>query len=111
MASYSKKSRAFVLLSILLFPSLAFAAPRTYADLINFFVGIIKLLVPIIGGLALLAFFWGLGTFIFSAGDAKAHESGRSMMIYGLVALFAMMSIFGLISFVGNLIFGNGFSV
>lgn len=108
MALLTKRSLVGAVV-LVLFPTAAFAAPQTYADLINLFVGFIKLLIPIIGGMAVLVFFWGLGTFIFSAGDTSAHEKGRRIMIWGLVALFAMLSIYGLVSFAGNLIFGDSF--
>lgn len=53
---------------------------------------------PIIVALALLAFFWGLVTYIFQSGDAEKRKKGLSIMIWGIIALFVMLSIFGIIN-------------
>lgn len=64
----------------------------SFKDLINFSIGIVA-------ALALLAFFWGLVKYIAKADDEKAKESGKSIMIWGVVALFVMFSVFGLVRF------------
>ena len=55
-------------------------------------------------GIALLGFFWGLAMFIFSAGagDEGKRAEARSIMIYGVIALFVMVSVWGLVGFLGN---------
>lgn len=63
---------------------------------------IVKQLIVIMGGLALLGFFYGLAKFIFAAGDPKSHEQGRSIMIWGILALFVMVSVLGIINFFQN---------
>lgn len=62
----------------------------------------ISLLLPIVVALALLGFFWGLAKFIFSAGDEGAKDEGRRIMIWGVVALFVMVSVWGLVQFIGQ---------
>ena len=49
-------------------------------------------LIPLVLGLALLFFMWGIAKFIYSAGDAGKHEDGKQMMIWSIVALFIMVS-------------------
>ena len=61
---------------------------------------IVNLLLPLIVGIALVVFFWGLARFILSAGDEKARESGRSLMIWGVIAFVVMLSIWALVNFV-----------
>lgn len=63
---------------------------------------IIDLLLPIVAALALLYFFWGLAKFILAAGDEEAREKGKSIMIWGIVALFVLASVWGLVSFLGT---------
>jgi hypothetical protein len=58
--------------------------------------------ILVAAGLGLLAFFIGLVKFIFKSGDAKSHEEGRNQMIWGLIALFVMFSIWGLVRFIGT---------
>ena len=60
---------------------------------------IIKLAIPLVFGLALLAFFWGLAKFIFHAGNEDRIEEGKRIMLWGIIALFVMVSIWGLVSF------------
>jgi hypothetical protein len=59
--------------------------------------GLIKTATPIVVALALLGFFWGLATYIFSAGNPKNQAKGRSIMIWGILALFVMLSVFGIV--------------
>jgi hypothetical protein len=58
------------------------------------------LIIPIIFTLALLCFFWGIVKYIWSEGQGK--EEGRKIMIWGIVALFVMASVWGLVGFVQN---------
>ncbi len=74
--------------------------PANFSALIKIFFNLIQAIVPVIAGLALLAFFWGLVKFISRAGgDEKAVTEGRNLMIWGIIALFIMLSIWGILSF------------
>jgi len=66
---------------------------------------IVNLLIPVVTALALLFFFWGLAKFILAAGDEAAKDEGKRIMIWGVVALFVMAAVWGLIQFIGE-IFG-----
>src|SRR3990167_10734729 len=61
---------------------------------------IINLLIPIVFALALLFFFWGLAQYILASGDASKLEEGRNKMVWGVVALFVMASVWGLVRFI-----------
>ena len=76
-------------------------APQNFSDLINrFFLPLIQLIVPLIVSLAVLAFLIGLVKFLSRVGgDVKAVEEGKSLMIWGLLALFIMLSVYGLLRF------------
>lgn len=81
---------------------------RTLSDVVASFVGIIGLLLPLIVALTVLVFLWGLVKFIAKSGDAKGHEEGKSLMIWGLVGLFLMLSLFGVLRlFYTDLGFGS----
>ena len=58
----------------------------------------INRLLPIFFALAILYFFWGLLQYIRAAGDADKAKEGRSHMLWGIVALAVMVSVYGLIS-------------
>ncbi len=54
--------------------------------------------IPIVFALALLLFFWGVAKYILSAGTEK--DQGKRIMVWGVVALFVMSSIWGLTTFI-----------
>jgi len=99
----------YLLLAVVIIPKFVFAAPSDFSDAISMILDLIWLTIPVLVGLALLFFFWGLARFILKAGDVKAREDGRQVMIWGIVALFVMMSVWGLIAFAKKeLEFGGG---
>jgi len=61
---------------------------------INMFI---SLVFPIIIALALLVFLWGIAKFILQSGDEKAVENGKQLMIWGLVCLFCVVSVWGIV--------------
>ncbi|MDO8505184.1 MAG: hypothetical protein Q7S48_01215 [bacterium] len=68
--------------------------------LIEAFGGLINPLIAVLVGMALIVFFWGLARFIFRVGgDEKAVDDGKRIMKWGLLALFVMLSVWGIISF------------
>jgi hypothetical protein len=71
--------------------------PSTFAELVRLLLGLINPLLIIIVGLAILAFFKGLIAFIYKSGDEKAQKEGKNLMIWGLIAIFVMVSFMGII--------------
>lgn len=55
--------------------------------------------------LAVAVFSWGVIKFISSSADAKKREESKWLLIYGVIGLFAISSVYGLIYFIG-LFFG-----
>ena len=60
------------------------------------------IVIPLIIGLAVVYFLWGIATYILSSGDEEKKTEGRSKMIYGIVALAVMVSVWGLVRVVQN---------
>ncbi len=74
--------------------------PRTFGQIVSIFLDLILLLVPLVASLALLAFFWGLAKFVYNvSGDEKAVADGKNLMKWGLVALFVMVAVWGILRF------------
>jgi hypothetical protein len=62
-------------------------------------------LIPFLVSLAVLAFFWFLVMFIWKGRDSSdAQAKGRLGMFYSLVAIFVMVSMWGIIVFIGNML-------
>lgn len=76
--------------------------PQNLKQLINIFLGIINPLLLLLAGLSLLVFLWGLTSFIFKSGDEKALVEGKALMKWGLIALFVMLSLMGIITLLGT---------
>lgn len=57
---------------------------------------IVNMLIPVLITIALIVFFWGLIKYI--GGSGKGHEAGKKVMIAGLVSLFVMVSIWGILA-------------
>ena len=63
---------------------------------------IILPIIGLIGALAVLFFLWGVMKFIKDAADPKAREEGRQFMLYGIIGLFVMASVYGLVRILEN---------
>ncbi len=59
-------------------------------------------LIPIVIALALLYFLWGVAKFVLAAGKEDARTEAKQMMLWGIIALFVMVSVWGLVEFLGN---------
>lgn len=81
-------------------PALALAA--TFNSIVAQVQDLLNLLIPILITLAVIYFFWGLANYILNAGDTEKKEEGRNIMIWGIVALFVMVSIWGLVGLIGS---------
>ena len=74
-------------------------------QLVNDLKRLLDLLIPIAITLALLFFIWGLAQFILASGDEEKKKEGKQRMIWGIVALFVIVSVWGIVAFIAN-IFG-----
>jgi short subunit fatty acids transporter len=86
----------------LFFPTISFAALQGVNDLLTAFGKLVSLAIPTAFGLAVLFFFYGIAKYILAAGDEKGAQEGKSIMIYGVIAIFVMSSIWGLVAFIGT---------
>lgn len=92
------------------FPILAWAQATDLSGLISIFIKLISQVTILAAAVALLAFFWGLIKFIFYAGSAEGREEGKKVMLWGIVALFVLLSIWGIIALAQNTFFAPGTS-
>ena len=97
------KKTALISAVLLMFPLIASAqALQPLKNLIVAVGGILNMLIPILIAAALVVFFWGLVTYIWGAGGAESHDKGRNIMIAGLVSLFIMVSVWGIVNLAQN---------
>jgi Type IV secretion system pilin len=101
---------AFVFLAVLSSTAIAGATGASDLDLDWFDTAIatisstINILIPLLLGIALLYFVWGVVQFVAAAGDEGARSEGKSKMIWGIVGLFVIVSVWGFVNFLGEVI-------
>jgi hypothetical protein len=95
----TNKIKSGLIVSSILLPAVTFAEYFKNTSTISesVFDIVSNYLIPIVFSLALLYFFWGVAKYIRSAGAEK--EEGRMIMVWGVVALFVMASVWGLVRF------------
>lgn len=87
--------------SILALPLLASAQQLGNVETLVASIGrIVNALIPIVFALALLVFFWGLVGYIW--GKENDKEVAKKRMLWGVVALFVMAMVWGLVRFIGT---------
>lgn len=97
------------LVSFLVTPIAASAATITsLEDLLLYATDVINMIIPILFGIALLFFLWGVVKYIKNGGEPKAREEARNFMIFGIIGLFVMVSVWGLVRVLVNTFFESG---
>ena len=91
----------------LLNPTLIFAAPRTFAELMGLFMNILNGGIGVAIILGLVIYFYGIATTIPTVKD-KGSEQLRTYLLWGLIAIFMMVSVWGILNLVRNTLFGGG---
>lgn len=85
-------------------PVVSYAALEGLKGLLGDIKGLLDLMFPLMFALGLVYFFWGVAQFILNdAGNDKSREEGKQKMIWGVVALFIMFSIMGILSTISGL--------
>lgn len=75
------------------------ASAQTLSDTLIFMSTILNGVIGLFITLAIVVFFWGLIKYLWSMGSEDAHE-GLKIMFWGVVAIFVMVSIWGIIGLV-----------
>jgi hypothetical protein len=89
----------------LLFPRVMFASIGSFADLVNYILGILNLVIPAIFGLTLIVFIWGLVKgWIINSGTESGAEEGKRMAIAGIIGLIVMTGMWGIIALAQSII-------
>jgi len=82
-------------LAVVVLPGVAGAV--TVLDTLNLVNTVINALVPIIISLSLVVFFFGLVKYMMSLGKEESRKEAMQLMIWGVIAIFVMVSIWGII--------------
>jgi fumarate reductase subunit D len=64
--------------------------------------------VPLMITLATVYFLWGVLSYIMAAGDEKKLTEARYYILYGLIGLFVIVAMWGLVSIITNTFINSG---
>lgn len=85
-------------------PALVFAqgvSTRGIEGLLNSIHKIISLVIPVLIALGVVGFMWGIVLYLFG----KNKDDGKQMMLWGIIALFVMTSVWGLVGILRGTLF------
>ena len=111
-----RKKQFLIAGGLFFLPLISFAADvKDLKSLITDIVGVINSLVPVLIGIAMVLFIWGIIRYVIANSPEKVSEA-RNYMILGIVGLTVMLSVWGLAFLVKNTLFPNaqlptGFSI
>ena len=77
-------------------------AKSNFKTVIVEILSVIYILIPILGGLAFIVFFWGLSKFILNANKPEEIKNGRNYMLGGILVLFILLTFRVIIGFVSS---------
>jgi len=97
----------YALITILVLPSVVLAA-STLNDIESAALNILNLVVPLFIAAAVVVFLWSVLKYINSGDNAETREQAKSLMIYGVIAIFVMVSVWGLVGVLRNMFTLNG---
>lgn len=104
--------KVFYIVSSIMLPAVALAQGVNVSNLngsISSLSGVVGKLVGFLIGAAVLVFLWGVLKYVFlSQGDPEKRSEGRGFMIWGIIALVVMTSVWGLVNLVKSTAGING---
>lgn len=90
-------------------PAVAFAAsaPTDFKSLADLLVNIITAATAIVIGLGVVYYLWGVASSILKSGEggAKGWENFRTHVLWGVLIIFVMVSIWGILRVLSNTLF------
>lgn len=93
---------------LLFFPVFAYAQESPNLEYFNdaiIAIGeLVELLIPLAIAIGLLLFIWGIVQFIAHSGDEEAKETGKRRMVWGIFALFVIVSVWGLVDLLAEIV-------
>jgi hypothetical protein len=95
------------IITALLLPQQLFAAqPQNFAEVVGWAANFAALLIPFIIALTFLYIIWGLAKhWVIDGGSEESAQTGRMVLITGVIGLTVMVGIWGLVSLVRSAIF------
>lgn len=92
---------------VLALPLVVFAAPSTLKELVGMLVDILNTATTVLIAAALVAFLYGVAYNMIKAGE-RGGAALREFVVWGVIILFVMVSIWGILNLLQQTLFGSG---
>lgn len=73
-----------------------------FRSLMQLFSNLLGGVIGVLYMFTFAAFFWGITLFVFNTTDDKKRQEGKSWMLWSVIALFVMITIWGLVGLLVN---------
>ena len=81
--------------------------PGSLKELIQIFIDLINLAIPVLISLTILFFIWKLvDAWILNAGDEEKRQNGRHTALIGILVIALMVTVWAVVNFLRRSIFG-----
>ncbi|MDQ5950490.1 MAG: hypothetical protein QG585_432 [Patescibacteria group bacterium] len=85
--------------------------PKNIGELFEYAICILgNVVIPFLISLALVMFIAGIVKYVANGDNEEKREAGRGLMLFGIVALFVMVSVWGLVKILYSSIFDGEFT-
>jgi len=74
-----------------------FSGGQKFAGVVDVLVSLINMAIPVLAGLAVAIFFWGVVRYIYHEGDPHSKSQDKTIMMWGIIALFVLFSLWGIL--------------
>ena len=81
------------------------AVASTFPGLINYLIGIIQFMIPMLVAAAVILYFYHAGVGVYKSGQAEARQKMKQNLFWGAIILFVMISVWGLVLLLENSLF------
>ena len=86
---------------LFIMPVIALAIP-TLGSIETAVLDLLNLIIPVLIAAAIVFFLWGVLKYVNSGDNAEERVQARALMTYGIIAIFVMVSLWGLIGLLRN---------
>lgn len=85
--------------------------PKNIPELFEYAICVLgNVVIPFLISLALVMFIAGIVKFVANGDNEEKREGGRNLMLFGIIALFVMVSVWGLVKILYSSIFDGEFT-
>lgn len=79
---------------------------NTFADVVDFILGFVNILIPLLFGLIFLLVIWRIiDAWIIHGGDAAKVKEGKTSLLVGVFALVVLSGVWGIVALLQNSLF------